>query len=99
MNKKTEDPEQHEQPDLSRLFADERKKIKPDAARIERIMLKVEHESNMIDLGILIFVRFWLTLLQMGAILYVASVERARINSRRKTILKNNKDQGNGNSQ
>lgn len=64
----TKSSEKNEYPDLTRLFAEERKKCKPNDARINRIMHRIHHESNMNDLALMIFVRFWLTLLQLGAV-------------------------------
>lgn len=61
--------------DINTIFAAERQACQPDKARINRIMHSIHHERSMQDLGIMLFVRFWVSLLQLGAVIYVASTE------------------------
>lgn len=88
MNNSNED---FENPALNDLFARERAKCQPNTQRINRIMQKVHHESSIRDLTLMIFVRFWMTLLQMGAVIYVASAKHKIQNQ---TLSTHGKHQG-----
>lgn len=58
------------------LFAKDRQIERPNDERVGRIMQRVHHEAGMKHIGLLIFVRFWLVLLQMGAELYVQAAKK-----------------------
>ncbi len=63
-------------PTLNELFASERKQCQANDARVKSIMHKVHQQSNINDLTLLVFVRLWMTLLNVGAIFYVAAVKK-----------------------
>jgi hypothetical protein len=84
----TDPHDETKHPELYRLFTNERSRIKADPVRIARISHRIHQESSLNDLGLMIFARFWIALLQMGAIFYVTSIERQHMRKTNRNPLR-----------
>ncbi len=77
---KSENQNRHNKPlsasEFEQLFKTERMQCKTDVERINKVVHKIDHENNLYQLSLMIFVRFWIALLQMGSLFYVATTER-----------------------